>query len=72
MNFLQPATVAPGTRDTLNALQEPERRPPVLRDPIPPDILHAVPAEQFSLDFDVFTRNIKGVPGVALQVDLQG
>ena len=58
------AAVAPGTRDTLNALQDPERRPPVL---LPPDILHAGPVEQFSLDFDV-----SGVPGVALQVDLQG
>ena len=56
---LEGAAVAPGTRDTLNALQDPERRPPVLRDPIPPDILHAAPAEQFSLDFDVFTRNIR-------------
>ena len=59
LQALEGATVAPGTRDTLNALQDPERRPPVLRDPIPPDILHAVPAEQFSLDFDVFTRNIR-------------
>ena len=45
---LEGATVAPGTLDILNALQ-----------PIPPDIFHAVPAEQFSLDFDVFTRNIR-------------
>ena len=52
---LEGAAVAPATRKTLN----PERRPPVLRDPIPPDILHAVPAEQFSLDFDLFTRNIR-------------
>ena len=56
---LEGATVAPGTRDTLNALQDPERRPPVPRNPIPPDILHAVPAEQFFLDFDVFARNIR-------------
>ena len=44
--------MAPGTRVTLSVLQNPERRSPVLRDPIPP-------AEHFSLDIDVFTSNIK-------------
>ena len=62
---LEGAAVALGARDTLNALQDPERRPPVLRDPFPPDILHAAPVEQFSLDFDVFTRNIRSARGGA-------
>ena len=53
------AAVAPGNRETLNALQNPVRRPPVLRDPIPQDILHVVPTEQFCLDFGAFTRNIR-------------
>ena len=56
---LEGAAVAPGTRETLNALQNPERHLPVLRDPIPQLIIHVAPAEQFSLDFDVFTWNIR-------------
>ena len=56
---LEGAAVAPGNRETLNALQNPVRHPPVLRDPIPQDILHVAPTEQFCLDFDTFTRNIR-------------
>ena len=56
---LEGAAVAPGTRATLAALQDPERRLPVLRDPIPPDILNMNPVEQFSLDIEVFTSNIR-------------
>ena len=56
---LEGAAVAPGNRETLNALQNPVRRPPVLRDPIPQDILQVAPTEQFCLDFDTFTRNIR-------------
>ena len=56
---LEGAAVAPGTRATLAALQDPERRPTLLRDPIPPDILNVNPVEQFSLDIDVFTSNIR-------------
>ena len=50
--------VAPGTRATLGALQDLERRLPLLRDPSPPDILNVNPVEQFSLDTAVFTSNI--------------
>ena len=46
---LEGAAVAPGTRDTLNALQDPERRHPVLRDPI--HILHAVMVDFGQTDF---------------------
>ena len=54
------APAPPGTRETLNALQNPERRLPVLRDPTPPDVLvHVAPAKQFSLDFDMYIRNIR-------------
>ena len=44
---LEGAVVAPGTRATLAALQDPERRPPVLQDPIPLDILNVNTVEQF-------------------------
>ena len=53
------AAVAPGNRETQNALQNPARRPPVLRDPILVDILHVAPPEKCSLDFDAFTQNIR-------------
>ena len=46
-------------------VQDPEKRRPVLRDPIPPNILHAAPAEQFSLNFDVFARNLIELDGRA-------
>ena len=51
--------MAPGIRATPAALKDPERRPPVLRDPVPPDILNVNPVEQFSLDMDVFSSTIR-------------
>ena len=47
---LEGASVAPGNEETGAALQNPERRPPCLRDPIPPDILNAAPVEPLVLD----------------------
>ena len=42
---LEGAVVAPGNRETLNALQNPVGRPPVPRDPIPQDIFQVAPTE---------------------------
>ena len=51
---LEGSPVAPGNEDTLNALRDEERRPPVPRDPIPEENLRAVPARPFELDKDEF------------------
>ena len=56
---LEGATVAPGNEETRAALQNPERRPPCLRDPIPPDILNAAPVEPLVLDAEDFARNMR-------------
>ena len=46
---LEGSPVAPGNEDTLNALRDEDRRPPVPRDPIPEEILRAVPARPFEV-----------------------
>ena len=51
---LEGASVAPGNQETRAALQNPERRPPCLRDTIPPDILNAAPVEPLVLDAEDF------------------
>ena len=56
---LEGAAVAPGNEETRAALQNPERRPPCLLDPIPPDILNAAPVEPFVLDAEDFARNVR-------------
>ena len=56
---LEGAAVAPGNEETRAALQNPERRPPCLRDPIPPDILNAAPVEPLVLDAEDFARNMR-------------
>ena len=56
---LEGAAVAPGNDVTLRALQDPPRRPPVLRDPIPDDVLNVVPTRLFALDSEEFARNVR-------------
>ena len=41
--------IAPGSQHTLHALQDPNRRPPVPRSPLPPAILNHVPKVEFDL-----------------------
>ena len=56
---LEGDSVAQGDDATLSALRDPERRPPVLRDPIPEDILSTRPEVPFNLDSDRLARNIR-------------
>ena len=51
---LEGAAVAPGTLATLAALTNPEKRPPVPRQPISPHLAQVQPVEQFQLDSDAF------------------
>ena len=48
-----------GDRHTLNVLTDANRRPPVPRDPIPPELLHHVPVRSFKLDTDRLCRNLR-------------
>ena len=56
---LEGAAVAPGNDVALRALQDPSKRPPVLRDPIPDDILNVVPTRLSTLDSEEFARNVR-------------
>ena len=47
---LEGASLAPGTRQTLEALRDPIRRPPVPRDPLPPTVVEHMPDVRFSLE----------------------
>ena len=47
--------MAPGTRDTLEKL----KRPPLPRDPLPPEILNYSPRVPFSLDSGKFVKNVR-------------
>ena len=49
----------PGTRQTLEALRDPIRRPPVPRDPLPPAVMGHVPDESFSLEEHRFAANLR-------------
>ena len=51
---LDGAPVAPGTQDTLNQLR---RRPQVPREPVPPELMRS--ENLFTLDHDLFTKNLK-------------
>ena len=55
---LEGAPVAPGNRETLNQLQDPVRRPPVMRDPLPAAITEFVPDRSFSLEEKKFASNL--------------
>ena len=56
---LDGAALAPETDATLAMLQNPLRRPPSLRDPIPQEILEVEPGSPFVLDLELFARNIR-------------
>ena len=56
---LEGDSVAPDDDVTLSVLRDPERRPPVLRDPIPEDILSTRQEVPFNLDSDRLARNIR-------------
>ena len=51
--------VAPGNRQTLNALQDPERRSPVLREILPASIVNRVPQTEIDLEQDRFLANLR-------------
>ena len=56
---LEGAAVAPGDDATRSALQNPAKRPPVLRDPIPDDILNAMPTTPIVVDPEGIARNLR-------------
>ena len=56
---LEGAPVAPGNRETLNQLQDPVRRPPVMRDPLPAAITEFVSDRSFSLEKKKFASNLR-------------
>ena len=56
---LEGAELAPGDRNTLRQLTDVNRRRPVPRDPIPPELLHHVPSTEFKLDTDKLSRNLR-------------
>ena len=56
---LEGAAIAPGSNQTLTMLSDPAKRPPVLRDPIPDEVLHHVPGSLFELDEDSLLKNLR-------------
>ena len=56
---LEGAQLAPGDLSTLNALRNPVRRPPQLREPVPEELLTFQPQVKFQLDRDLFCRNLR-------------
>ena len=56
---LEGAEIAPGNDDTLRSLEDPTRRPPIARDPIPEDLVNFRPAVEFSLDEALFARTLR-------------
>ena len=53
------AEIAPGNDDTLRSLEDPTRRPPIARDPIPEDLVNFGPVVEFSLDEALFARTLR-------------
>ena len=51
--------IAPGNRQTLSALQDPERRPPVPREALPASIVNLFPQTEIDLDQDRFLANLR-------------
>ena len=51
--------IAPGNRQTLSALQDPERRPPVPREALPASIVNHFPQTEIDLDQDRFLANLR-------------
>ena len=56
---LEGASLAPGNRQTLDALQDPQRKPPEPRDTIPRVLLDFVPEMPFDLDVTKFASNVR-------------
>ena len=56
---LEGVAVAPGDEVTRAALQDPSKRPPVLRDPIPAEVMNAMPATPLVVDPESITRNLR-------------
>ena len=56
---LEGASLAPGTRQTLEALRDPNRRPPLPRDPLPQVIREHQPSVSFALDAQKFASNLR-------------
>ena len=56
---LEAAEVAPGSQGTLQQLQNPVRRPPRPREPIPAHLLEHHPRDQFEFDEDKFLQNLR-------------
>ena len=56
---LEGDAVALGNDQTLQALRDPLRRPPVPRDPLPADLQQFQPEVQFSLEQDQLLRNLR-------------
>ena len=52
-------SIAPGNQQTLRALQDPNRRPAVLRSPLPPAILNHVPKVEFDLSQEGLLANLR-------------
>ena len=51
--------MAPGNDSTLRELQNPARRPPDPRAPIPDNLLTVEPEAPFVLELDLFLKNLK-------------
>ena len=56
---LEAAELAPGTNATLQQLQDPVRRPPRAREPIPEHLLTEMPVAQFDMEEHRFLQNLR-------------
>ena len=56
---LEGDTIALGNRQTLNALQDPERRPLVPREALPASIHQHIPQVEIDLEQDRFSANLR-------------
>ena len=51
--------MAPGSQETLSALSDPPKRPPLLWDPLPEEVVNHVPRIPFDLDEDRSGKNLR-------------
>ena len=58
---LEGSPLAPGNRETIDALEDENRRPPVRRDPIPEHVLRSVPDRPFEQDKEEFLHSLRTV-----------
>ena len=56
---LEGSLLAPGKQDTLDALKDENRQPPVPHDPIPEDVLRSVPERPFELEKEEFLHSLR-------------